>query len=134
VRAGVVVRNVTEPSFGDDQRGVAVALERHARVGMAWGDRWPGLANTIVAIDADLTRVRDAMGERRDVAIGAERWLRNRRIGVRGGVRASTVSETRPVATAGFSYAIRSGTYVDAYVARGTEDQRAWGIGARLTY
>jgi hypothetical protein len=133
VRAGVVVRNVTEPSF-EDQRGVAVALERHARAGIAWGDRWPGSARTIVALDADLTRVRQATGERRDVAAGAERWLQNRRIAVRGGIRASTIGDMRPVATVGGSYAVRAGTYVDAYVATGTVDQRAWGIGARLTY
>jgi F plasmid transfer operon, TraF, protein len=134
VRAGVVVRNVTEPSFDEDQRGAPVTLERHARAGVAWGDRWPGTARTIVAFDADLTRLRQATGERRDVAVGAERWLQNRRMAIRGGVRASTVGEMRPVATVGGSYAIRAGTYVDAYVARGTVDQRAWGIGARLTY
>jgi hypothetical protein len=134
IRAGMVVRNLTEPSFGDEQPGSAMSLDRYARAGIAWGDGWPGTAATIVALDADVTRVRHADGERRDLAVGAERWLRNRQLGVRGGVRASTVGDSRPVATAGVSYGIRSGTYVDAYVAKGTVNQGAWGIGARLTY
>jgi hypothetical protein len=134
VRAGVVVRNLTEPTFGEDGSERSATLPRHARVGVAWGDEWPGISATVVAVDADLTRVPSPTGERRDLAVGVEQWLRRRLIGVRGGLRASTVEDARPVMTAGASFALRPGTYVDAYVARGTRDGQGWGIAARLTY
>lgn len=133
VRAGVVVRNLTEPSF-EDAQGTAMSLERQTRVGVAWGDRWPGVARTIVAIDADATRVPHPGGARRDLAAGAERWLRGRQIGVRGGLRVSTTGDARPVASGGVSYAVRAGRFVDAYVARGRRGDHAWGVAARLTY
>lgn len=135
VRAGAVVRNLTEPTFGGE-RGPdgAFTVGRHARVGLAWGDRWPGAATTLVALDADVTRVESAAGDRRDVAAGVERWFGMRRLAVRGGVRASTVGDARPVTSAGLSYAVRSGAYVDAYLARGTRGVSAWGIAGRLSY
>jgi hypothetical protein len=135
VRAGLVLRNVTTPAFAAGDAGsVAMTLERHARVGVAWGDRWPGLARTLVAIDTDVTRVRHATGERRDIAAGVERWLRGQQIGIRGGMRTSTVGEARPVVSGGVSYAVRAGAYVDAYIARGSRDDRGWGVAARLAY
>lgn len=135
VRAGVVIRNVTEPTFGDERESEeAFTVGRHARVGLAWGDRWPGAAGTVIAVDADVTRVGSAAGDRRDVAAGVERWFGMRRLAVRGGVRASTVGDARPVTSAGVSLAVRSGTYVDAYVARGTRGASAWGIAGRLSY
>ena len=134
LRAGLVVRNVTEPTFGEDEISDPAKLPRHARVGVAWGNRWPGIAGTILSFDADLTRLPAVGGERRDVAGGAEHWLAGRRFGVRGGVRASTIGETRTVVSGGGSVGIRSGFYVDGYVAGGQDEQRAWGIGARLTY
>ena len=103
VRAGMVVRNVTEPTFGDEDTADSdFILKRHARVGVAWGDRWPGTPATIVALDADLTRVPHPAGARRDIAVGVERWLRAQQIGIRAGLRASTIGQTRPVASAGF--------------------------------
>jgi F plasmid transfer operon, TraF, protein len=133
LRGGIVVRNVTEPTFGEDQ-GTPVRLERHARAGLAWGDRWPGVAQTIVAVDVDLTDVPSVKGERRDVAGGVERWSRGHKVGVRGGVRASAFGDARPIVSGGASYAVRSGMYADVYFARGRGDERAWGVAARLSY
>jgi hypothetical protein len=133
LRAGVVVRNATSPTFGEE-RGVSLTLPRHARAGVAWADRWPGAARTTVAFDADLTDVPHAGGDRRDVAAGVERWLQPGRIAVRGGVRRSTIGEARPIGTAGASYALRPGMFVDAYVARGRDNERAWGVAARVSY
>ena len=133
-RAGILVRNVTEPDF-EDALGGEVELRRHARAGAAWGDRWPGASRMIVAVDADLTHVPHPDGDRRDVAAGIERWtMRQQRLGLRGGVRASTVGEARPVVSAGASYAVRSGAFVDAYVAGGARQATAWGVAARLSY
>jgi hypothetical protein len=133
VRAGIVVRNTTTPTFGDELT-MPVTLPRRARLGVAWGDRWPGMAQTIVAVDADLTEVPHAGGERRDVAAGVERWMWGRRVSLRGGVRGSTTGEARPIASGGASLALRPGMYVDAYLARGRRDDSAWGIAARLSY
>jgi hypothetical protein len=135
MRVGAVVRNVTEPAFGEeDGPDGRMSLVRHVRAGVAWADRWPGISATVLSLDADLTRVPHPAGERRDVALGAERWLAGRRLAVRGGLRASTVGETRPVVSVGGSYALRQGMYVDAFAARGTTHERAWGIAARVTY
>jgi hypothetical protein len=138
VRAGIVVRNITGPEFGDDRE---LRLDRHARVGVAWGEGFPGIARTVVALDADLTRVSPSSAasdlrerDRRDIAAGVERWSRGQRLAVRGGMRASTVGAARPVITGGGSWAIRPGTYVDGFFARGTRDQRDWGAALRLSY
>jgi hypothetical protein len=135
VRAGLVVRNVTAPSFGEEDTAAGrQTLERHARVGFAWADRWPGISATVLSVDADLTRVETVTGDRRDIAAGVERWLLAQRVGVRGGVRTSTIGDARPVVSAGGSYAVRPGVYVDVFVARGTDDERVWGVAARMTY
>jgi len=134
-RAGIVARNLTEPTFeAGGGRAETAVLERQVRLGVAWADGWPGTPRTIVAFDADATRTAHAGGDRRDVAVGLERWLEGRRVGVRGGVRASTVGDARPVGSLGGSFALRSGIYVDAYGAKGTHEDHAWGIGARFTF
>jgi hypothetical protein len=133
-RAGLVVRNVTEPSFEDDDGNNKRSLERHARAGVAWADGWPGMARTIVAFDADLTRVPHVSGDRRDMAVGIEHWTYEHRVGVRGGLRASTIDAARPVASGGGSFALRPGVYVDGYFAHGRAEDRAWGLAVRLTY
>ena len=133
LRAGVVVRNLTEPTFGEDE-GTPVTLERHARVGVAWGNRWPGISQTIVALDVDVTEVPTVKGERQDVAAGVERWTRGHRMAVRGGFRASVSGDARPIVSGGASYGLRPGMYADVYFARGRGDERAWGVAARLSY
>jgi hypothetical protein len=132
MRAGLVARNVTTPSF--DVGAETLTFERHVRVGAAWGDKWPGTATTIVSLDADLTRVRHLSGDRRDIAAGAERWLRRHTIGVRGGLRASTIDGARPVASVGGSVAVRSGFYVDIAAAGGRDSDARWSVSARLMY
>jgi hypothetical protein len=132
MRAGIVARNVTTPTF--EAAAVEMTLDRHVRLGAAWGDSWPGTATTIVSVDADLTRVRHATGDRRDVAAGAERWFRAQRVAVRGGLRASTIDGARPVASVGGSISVRSGIYVDVAAARGRGNDARWSISARLMY
>jgi hypothetical protein len=134
MRVGVVVRNVTAPSFDDEEGAERATLPRHVRVGAAWGNRWPGYSALVFSADADLTRVPHPDGDRRDLAVGAERWLRGYRVGIRGGVRASTVGDARVIVSAGGSVAVRSGMYVDAFVARGEGHESGWGVAARLTY
>ncbi|MEZ5283327.1 MAG: hypothetical protein R2712_00690 [Vicinamibacterales bacterium] len=68
------------------------------------------------------------------MAAGGETWWLGQRLGLRAGLRASTLGEARPVGTFGVSAALRPGAFVEAHVARGARDERAWSIGARLTY
>jgi hypothetical protein len=131
-RVGVVLRNLSTPTF--ESAASSVKVPRHVRVGAAWGDLSPASSRLLVAVDADLTRVPHVDGERRDVAAGAERWFRRQSVAVRGGFRASTVGDVRPIASAGASYAVRSGLYVDVYAAAGRDADRRWGIAGRLTY
>lgn len=132
-RAGLILRHAASPTIGGEAN-MALRLRRHARVGVAWGDRWPGQSRTIAAVDVDLTRVADVEGDRRDVAAGAERWLRTGRLAVRAGVRASTAGAARPVVSGGLSYAVRAGTFVDGHVGRGREGLTAWGMAVRVSY
>ena len=62
-----------------------------------------------MAVDADLVSRVTPFGDRRDVAVGVETWWMAQRLGVRGGVRRSTIGESRAAATAGVSAALKAG-------------------------
>ena len=134
IRAGLVGRNLTAPSFAVSDAGEAIELGREARVGAAWGAGWPGLARVIVSADADLMSRQTPLGDRRDLAGGVETWWRGQTIGIRGGVRGSTVGETRTAVTGGVSYAVRPGFFVEAHLAHGEKDERGWSVGARFGF
>jgi hypothetical protein len=132
VRLGLVVHNLREPAFSS--AAGAVTLARHARVGVAYGPGWPGQSRLIVAVDADLTRAATLGPDRRDVAAGLETWAFNRRLGVRGGIRASTLGDARPLGSAGVSLGLTPALFVEAHGARGRRDDRSWSLGARVSY
>jgi hypothetical protein len=88
----------------------------------------------VVSADADLTRQASPTGERRDVAAGLETWWLGQRLGVRGGLRGSTVGGARPVVATGISAGLATGFYVEAHLARGDQDERSWSVGARYTF
>ena len=134
-RFGLMVRNVTEPEFGsgDDAR----TLRRTARAGAAFSSGSRGvIGEATVAVDADLVKNPTVRGEERRAAAGAELWMWKRRLGVRGGVSASTIGELRPAPSAGMSAALRPGTFVDAELTRGGADEgrRGWAIALRVTF
>jgi hypothetical protein len=134
-RFGVAARNLTAPSFerpGSD--GGTVDLEREYRVGAAWGQGWPGTSRMVVSADADLARKPALGGDRRDLAGGVETWWLRQRLGVRGGVRGSTVGEARPVVAGGVSAAIKQGVYVEAHLSRGDQVGQAWSVSARVSF
>ncbi len=135
VRLGLVARNLTEPTFADEREDIApLRLERAVRMGGAWGPGWPARSRLAIAADTDLTRRREATGQRRDLAAGVETWWREARFGVRGGLRASTVGAARPVAAAGVTVGVRTRLFVDAHAAWGRGDDRGWGLGARIVF
>ena len=134
-RIGLVVRNVTTPSFSLDAAGSeAVELQREARFGVGWGSGWPGKSQVNVAFDADLLRRATPRGDRRDIAGGVETWWYGGRLGIRGGVRGSTVGDAREVFAGGVSAGLMAGLFVEGHVARGARDEQTWSIGMRMAF
>ena len=131
LRVGIVVRNVREPTFeAPDETGLS--LSRQARIGVALVARraWA------VAVDADLTRADTALGERRNVAAGIERWLLGSRVGFRGGVRINTVGgDAQPVGSLGATLHLTPTFAVDAHWANSESPaDRSWGIAGRMAF
>ncbi len=133
VRAGVAVRNVSEPRLGTADAGLT--LNREARVGMALVRHSQGaVGDAALDVDVDLTRNPTASGDARRVAGGAEVWL-GKQIGLRGGVSMSTIGDTRIAPSAGLSLALRRSLYVDGQVTGGRDKARSgWGLDARVTF
>jgi hypothetical protein len=128
-RVGVAGRNLRKPVFGD------VSLPRQVRVGVAldgdvvWG------APFMAAVDVDVRRYPTGTGDRRVIALGAERWFRTRQLGLRAGARFNTVGGHDRAATAGASWAVRPGLYVDGHAIYGGESgERGWGVAARVSF
>lgn len=140
LRVGLVARNLREPAFASDAGGAdPFTLRRHVRLGLAFvpGVGAPGASGSglSVAADFDLTRVATVSGERRNVAVGAERWWMGRRVGLRGGVRGSAIGATRIVGAGGASLALRRGLLLEGQVTRSRDDEeRGWSLGARVTF
>jgi hypothetical protein len=134
-RVGLVVRNVSTPSFSLDAAGSeAVELQRQARFGFGWGSGWPGKSQVNVAFDADLLRRATPLGDRRDIAGGVETWWYGGRLGIRGGARRSTVGDAREVFAGGVSAGLMAGMFVEGHVARGSRDEQSWSIGIRMAF
>lgn len=130
-RAGMVARHLAGPSF--DLDGAEVELEPQVRLGGGWGSGWPGNSRVVVAVDGDVTPRATPGGERRDVAAGVETWWLARRVGVRGGLRGSTMGESRAVVSVGAS-ALVAGFYVEGFFAEGQADERSWSLGLRYSF
>lgn len=133
VRLGAVMRNIRQPDFGTD--ATPFALARQTRIGAAIDAEQAGGPPFIVSIDADVRTYATGTGDRRVVAVGAEQWLWTKRLAVRGGARFNTVGAQEGAATAGASVAARNGLYLEGYVVRGgSEAERGWGLGARVSF
>ena len=133
VRAGLTVRNVTEPDFST-VGGDALQLKRQTRAGMSY----VGVPRLIVAADVDLERVAGSLGDIRDVADGAEAQVL-KRVSLRSGFRFNTLGSEpgghAPVYSLGGSVATFRSLLVDAQVTLGSRaGDRGWGVAARLVY
>jgi F plasmid transfer operon, TraF, protein len=130
LRAGLMVRNVEEPAFGE--RLQEVKLDRQFRAGIAYSSR---SSITTVSADIDINTVTLPTGEERRFAAGLEGWSRSHRIGLRGGVSFNTLGDALVSASAGASLAVRSSTFIDAFGTFGADETRqGWGIGLRVTF
>jgi hypothetical protein len=135
VRAGLMVRNATEPDFGNGDE--AFTLRRHVRAGAAFlvvPRRYIG--QVTVAVDADATKTETPVGDEQRVAVGAEVWTPRRGFAVRGGTSRSIVGPERSVFSGGASVALRAGLFVDAQATgRGTDkSRRGFGLALRVTF
>ncbi len=134
-RLGLIGRNLATPTFTLDNSGAEdVELPRQVRLGGGWASGWPGYSRVVVALDGDLMNRATLTGDRRDVAAGVETWWLGRRLGVRGGLRGSTVGDARAVLSAGASGQL-AGMYLEGYVAGGGDgSDRSWGLGLRYSF
>jgi hypothetical protein len=126
LRAGVTLRNASEPAFKAAD-GEEFVLERQARAGVA-----VVLVATTVAADLDLTSEREDPAGRR-VAIGVEQRLMSR-MALRAGLRVATGDQKDRVGSIGGSVAVRTGIWVDAFWSRGDHEDTRWGVAARMAY
>src|SRR5688572_2762291 len=124
LRVGLVARNLTTPTFALAGGDSEIELSREVRVGAAWGSGLPGHSRLMVSVDGDLTSRAMPNGDRRDVAAGVETWWRDRRLGLRGGVRRSTIGASRAAVAAGVSAGLTPGTLLEAHVVRGQSNER----------
>jgi hypothetical protein len=133
-RMGLVARNLTTPSFDAGEGKDPIEQAREVRVGAAWGSGWPGLSRVIASLDGDVTARPTALGDRRDIAGGVETWWLGQRLGLRGGVRASTIGDARAAVAAGVSAGIRAGMLLEAHLVGGDAAERSWSVGARVMF
>ncbi|MEP6914894.1 MAG: conjugal transfer protein TraF [Acidobacteriota bacterium] len=130
VKAGLTVRNATEPGFKTDGHTPSLTLQRQARAGLSVTPR-PGW---IVAADLDLNRVASPFGDMRAFAAGAEGHV-HPKVFVRGGLRVNTAGSRAPAVSAGASYAATGSLLIDAQVTGGSaQAARGWGVAARFGY
>ena len=129
IRLGGVLRNLREMELGP------VKLPRQARVGVAFDASAVSTRPLMVAMDVDVLAYETPFGDRRVIAVGAEGWGFERRLGFRAGARFNTTGAEEQAYTAGASVAVRSGMFVDGYgVYGGADDERGWGIAARVSF
>ena len=134
VQAGLTVRNLTTPEFGDGAEHFE--LKRQMRGGIALLAKSRGLVSAVtLAADADLTRTLTPFGEVRHVAGGAEAWISKRRLGVRAGVAANTIGERRLTTSTGVSVKTFSSVFIDAAGTFGADQSvRGWSSTIRIAF
>ena len=134
LRAGLTVRNVTNPEFDSPEGGPRLPLERQGRAGVALVSPMGWL----VALDLDLNKVHASIGEVRHLAVGTEARVLPRAY-ARAGVRVNTAADQpggrAPAVSLGGSFAARTSLWLDTQVTLGSsEGDRGWGVAARVAF
>jgi hypothetical protein len=134
LKAGLTVRNLTEPEFDAAGSPTVLRLERQARAGVAIS---PATGWTIDA-DFDLLTTTGLNGRTRDIAIGGEGRVAKRAF-VRAGGRMNTADTGTlgymPSAGFGGSFAVTGSVLVDGQVTLGGDRApHGWGVAARFVY
>jgi hypothetical protein len=130
LKAGLSVKNVSEPSF-KTPGGRSLQLERQARAGISVAP----VAGWLVAADSDVLESHGPAGPIRTFAAGTEGRV-HRRAFVRGGFSVNTAGgERTPAVSAGASFAATASLLVDVQVTGGSDKApRGWGVAARFGY
>src|SRR5262249_59511179 len=125
--------DVTEPSFGTGD--TAFTLPRHVRAGFALSSGKRGvIGQATVSVDADLQKTETFRGEERNIAVGAEAWMPQQTLGIRGGFSKNTAGTGRTLLSGGLSLAVRRGSFLGGYASTRGEGRRGWGFALRLTF
>jgi hypothetical protein len=137
MRFGLVARNLMEPEFPAE--GGTVRMDRQFRVGAALVPRSlpTGVHGPFsLAIDADLTTTSDARGDRRTAAAGGEYWLAKGLVGVRAGVRWSTLGDSDQALSGGLSVRLPRSVHIEGQVTKpsANDEDEEWTVGARVTF
>ena len=131
IRVGVSVKHLREPEFGEGE--TAIKLERQARAGVAVMGGGKS-ASLTTAADFDITTLDTVLGDVRHIGAGAEAWLLNRLVGVRGGFSVNTAGEGGTAWSIGGSAGMR-GFFFDGFMTLGSDASRdGWGISARMSF
>lgn len=125
-RVGWTLRNLRSPRF-EGPAGTAIELSRLSRVGLAILPA-DGL---IFAVDLDVDTADLSTGPRRMLALGAEHTI-SPRFAVRGGTRWNLEASRSAVGTAGASFAIKPGAWLDGHLTYGrARGERGFGFALR---
>lgn len=135
LRAGLTVKNLLQPTFGEDGPD-ALQLKRRARVGLAVLSVPHGMRQGLIAaVDADLTTATTAFGSVRHIAAGMEGWLSKGRLGVRVGASANTVDEARPAVSGGVSVSLTRSLQLTASKTLGRDETvTGWTSGINVAF
>ena len=136
IRFGLAVRNLREPEF--DAGSGPVRMKRQFRIGAALTPRsaTSGVHGPFsLAVDADLTSTPGIFGLRRNAAVGGEYWLGEGLVGVRGGVRWSTLGDTSRSLSGGLTVRLPKSMYVEGQLTKSNEtDEKAWNFGGGIAF
>ena len=136
LRFGLTARNLMEPEFESDA-GI-VRMTRQFRVGAALAPRAlpTGVHGPFtLAIDADLTTTPDVRGDRRTAAAGGEYWLAKGFVGIRAGVRWSTLGSSSRALSGGITVRLPRSIHAEGQMTKDNEsNQSEWTVGARVTF
>jgi hypothetical protein len=136
IRFGLVVRNITEPEF--ETGSGPVAMTRQFRIGAALTPRSASAGvhgPYSLAADADLTTTPGPYGPRRNAAVGGEYWVGRGLVGVRGGVRWSTLGDTSRALSGGLTVKLPKSMYVEGQLTKSNEtDEKAWNFGGGIAF
>ena len=130
-RIGVVVRNVTEPSF-ETPSGRELGLNRQVRAGASV----LLLQSWKLAADYDFLKDPGPFGDVREFALGTEAQV-SRRLAARAGFRINTAGELgrTPSASVGASFAIFGSVLIDGQITGGSDKSfKGWGLAGRFVY
>jgi F plasmid transfer operon, TraF, protein len=130
-RAGLTIRNVTEPSF-DTGTGDELPLQRQARA----GGSVILLPNWKLAGDVDLLETDGPFGDFREISLGTEAQV-TRRLTARAGARFNTAGDlgATPALSVGGSFAVMGSVQIDGQYTGGSDKAlRGWGIAGRVMF